>query len=178
MAMPAGRVSKVAPRGATPIAIVDDEPDDVFFLQQQLRRIGVSCRVATFYDGHDAMSRWRQLAAKPNSAALPELLFLDINMPGPTGFSVLCWLREQEWMKNLKVVMLSGSGDPGDVALATTLTADAYAAKHPSPSQLEKIIARLAPHLLPRSRAHLLARDPPIPKPPEEPTGTGRFRVA
>lgn len=177
MSMPPGRFNKVA-RGAAPIAIVDDEPDDVFFLQQQLRRIGVTCRIAAFADGHDAMNRWRYLSTRPNPAVLPELLFLDINMPGPTGFSVLCWIREQEWLKPLKVVMLSGSGDPGDVALATTLTADAYLAKHPSPSQLEKVVARLAPALLPPSRAHGRAREPVKPQPPEEPTSTGRFRVA
>lgn len=176
--MPHGRSKKVARSTVNPIMIVDDEPDDVFFLQQQLRRIGVTCPVATFSDGHEAMNRLRRLAAKSSAPVLPALLFLDINMPGPTGFSVLCWLREQEHLKHLKVVMLSGSGDPGDVALATTLTADAYVAKHPSPSQLEKVLGRLSPELLPSSGDSPPQGKQHTPAPPGKPSTGGRFRAA
>jgi len=134
------------------IAIVDDDPDDVFFLQHQLRRIGVTCPICTFADGVEAMTFFRQTAAAEDRSLLPQILFLDINMPGATGFSVLCWVREQEFLKTVKVVILSGSGDPGDVALAGELSADAYVAKHPSPSKLATIIARVAPGLMPPDR--------------------------
>lgn len=131
------------------IAIVDDNPDDIFILQRQLRRLGITCPIATFSDGHDAMAFLRQTAENTDPAALPQILFLDINMPGATGFSVLCWVREQDALKNLKVVILSGTSDPGDVALATALTADAYVAKQPSMDHLVGILQRFAPDLLP-----------------------------
>jgi CheY-like chemotaxis protein len=131
------------------IAIVDDNPDDIFILQRQLRRLGITCPIATFSDGHDAMAFLRQTAETTGRESLPELLFLDINMPGATGFSVLCWLREQEALKNLKVVILSGTSDPGDVALATALTADAYLAKQGSKDLLFGVLNRFAPDLLP-----------------------------
>ncbi len=134
------------------IAIVDDDPDDVFFFQHQLRRIGVTCPVGVFDDGLEAMTIFRQTAAAEDRSLLPEILFLDINMPGATGFSVLCWVREQEFLKTLKVVILSGSSDPGDVVLADELSADAYVAKHSSPSKLAQLIARLAPGLMPPDR--------------------------
>ena len=135
------------------IAIVDDNPDDTFILQRQLRRLGISCPIATFSDGHDAMAFLRQTAAGHDRGSLPELLFLDINMPGATGFSVLCWLREQDALKNLKVVILSGTSDPGDVALATALTADAYIPKHSSMESLAGILQRFVPDLLPHAAA-------------------------
>jgi CheY-like chemotaxis protein len=135
------------------IAIVDDNPDDVFFLQHQLRRIGVNCPICTFSDGLEAMTFFRQAAAVEDRSLIPQILFLDINMPGATGFSVLCWVREQEFLKSLKVAILSGSGDPGDVALASELSADAFVAKHPSPSKLATILARLAPGLMPPDRS-------------------------
>ena len=131
------------------IAIVDDNPDDIFILQRQLRRLGITCPIATFSDGHDAMAFLRQSAENNGRSSLPEILFLDINMPGATGFSVLCWLREQDALKNLKVVILSGTSDPGDVALATALTADAYVAKQASMEHLGGILQRFAPDLLP-----------------------------
>lgn len=133
------------------IAIVDDNPDDIFILQRQLRRLGITCPIATFSDGHDAMAFLRQTAENTGRTSLPDILFLDINMPGATGFSVLCWLREQEALKNLKVVILSGTSDPGDVALATALTADAYIAKQAAPENLAAILNRFAPGLLPQT---------------------------
>ncbi len=142
------------------IAIVDDNPDDVFFCQHQLRRIGVTCPICTFGDGLEAMTFFRQAAAVEDRGLLPEILFLDINMPGATGFSVLCWVREQEFLKFVKVVILSGSGDPGDVSLAGELSADAYVAKHPSPSKLAQLIARIAPGLIPPDRGALNRAEP------------------
>lgn len=131
------------------IAIVDDNPDDIFILQRQLRRLGLTCPIATFSDGHDAMAFLRHTAEANGRSSLPAIVFLDINMPGATGFSVLCWLREQDALKNLKVVILSGTSDPGDVALATALTADAYVAKHASLECLGAVLHRFAPELLP-----------------------------
>ena len=127
---------------------MDDNPDDIFILQRQLRRLGISCPIATFSDSHDAMAFLRQTAANTGNS-LPELLFLDINMPGATGFSVLCWLREHDALKNLKVVILSGTSDPGDVALATALSANGYLAKHAPLDHLAGILHRFAPDLLP-----------------------------
>lgn len=132
------------------IAIIDDNPDDIFLLQHLLFGMGVRCPTATFSDGHDAMAFLKQTAAQHGPGSLPEILFLDINMPGATGFSVLCWLREQDELKHLKVVILSGTSDPGDVALATALSADAYVAKEPSPEHLTTILTRFAPGLLPQ----------------------------
>lgn len=136
------------------IAIVDDNPDDIFILQRQLRRLGISCPIATFSDGHDAMAFLRQTADSNGRTSLPEIVFLDIHMPGATGFSVLCWLREQDALKNLKVVILSGTSDPGDVALATALSADAYLAKQPSLDCLANLLQRFAPDLLPHPAEH------------------------
>lgn len=142
------------------IAIVDDNPDDIFLLQRQLRRLGIACPIATFSDGHDAMAFLRQTAEQTGRGSLPELLFLDINMPGATGFSVLCWLREHEVLRNLKVIILSGTSDPGDIALATALTADAFLAKHCSPEKLAHLLHRFAPELLP---ANVAAELHPVP---------------
>lgn len=141
------------------IAIVDDNPDDIFILQRQLRRLGITCPIATFSDGHDAMAFLRQTAESDGRNSLPEILFLDINMPGATGFSVLCWLREQDALKNLKVVILSGTSDPGDVALATALSADAYVAKQASMDHLGNILNRFAPTLLPQQAEEA---EPPV----------------
>ncbi|MES2695428.1 MAG: response regulator [Verrucomicrobiota bacterium] len=131
------------------VVIVDDNPDDIFILQRQLRRLGVSCPITAFQDGHDAMEFLRKTAETQGRAALPELLFLDIHMPGTTGFSVLCWLREHEATHAIKIVILSGTSDPGDVALATALSANAYLTKHSALSGLANVVNRFIPHLLP-----------------------------
>lgn len=147
--MSTARPNDISTRAPSRIAIIDDNPDDIFILQRQLRRLGVSCPIATFHDGHDAMTYLKQVSSGHGRKALPDLLFLDINMPGTTGFSVLCWLRDHHETHHLKIVILSGTSDPGDVALATALTADSYLAKHAGLTGLGGIMTRLAPQLLP-----------------------------
>lgn len=160
--------NETSPRAPGRIAIIDDNPDDIFILQRQLRRLGITCPIATFHDGHDAMTYLKQVSTGHGRKALPDLLFLDINMPGTTGFSVLCWLRDHHATHHLKVVMLSGTSDPGDVALATALAANSYLAKHPSLTGLLSIVTRLAPQLLPAPLPPPAVSANPFPAPASE----------
>ncbi len=153
------------------ITIVDDCADDLFLLLRQLRHLGVACPVATFTDSLEAMAFLRQRAVATGPANLPELLFLDLHLPGATGFSILCWLREHEALRHLKVVIISGTSDPGDVALATALSADAYLSKQSPIGSLVQVLARCVPDLIPsESTARYLpvhagpASDPPFPR--------------
>src|SRR6516162_1884132 len=45
----------------------------------------------------------------------PCLLLLDLNMPGKSGFDVLCWIRQHPDLKSLRVVIISGSDQEKDI---------------------------------------------------------------
>lgn len=130
------------------IVIADDNADDIFLLRRELDRLGINAPIVELADGHETIEFLRQYTSESHTDPVPQLLFLDLNMPRTTGFSVLCWLREQDALHGLRVVILSDSDDPGDVALATALEADAYVAKQPDVNGLAEILRRFAPAVL------------------------------
>jgi CheY-like chemotaxis protein len=60
---------------------------------------------------------------------VPELIFLDLSMPGINGFDVLKWLKRQPGLSRAKIVALTASSDARDVSLAFELGADSVLVK-------------------------------------------------
>ena len=78
----------------------------------------------------------------PASSPRPDLLLLDLKMPGTDGFEVLEWLRENPQHSPLQVVVLSGSEMEKDIQRAKDLGASAYLAKPPKAEHLVPLLAR------------------------------------
>jgi len=57
---------------------------------------------------------------------LPDIILLDLIIPGIDGFAVLKGLKEDEKTKNIPVVVISNLGDVGDVKSVKALGADKY----------------------------------------------------
>src|SRR5580698_6495583 len=72
----------------------------------------------------------------------PALLLLDIRMPRMDGLEVLAWLQKQNF-PDLRVVMLSASLDPENIAKALALGADYYQAKPTNPENMDTLVRRL-----------------------------------
>ena len=60
---------------------------------------------------------------------LPDLLLLDLKMPGADGFEVLRWVRRQPGLRNLRVVVLTASNEIRDVQKAYQLGANSFMVK-------------------------------------------------
>jgi CheY-like chemotaxis protein len=83
--------------------VVDDEPDSREALAMLLRFEGLLVHVAA--DGDEGLRMAREY--------LPELIFLDIGMPGRTGYEVCRELRQSAEFENARIYALSGfSGEP------------------------------------------------------------------
>jgi DNA-binding response OmpR family regulator len=68
-------------------------------------------------------------------------VFLDVKMPELDGFQTLRWIRGEERLNGVSVVMLSGSGEARDTELAQRLGADAYLVKYPPPDVFARLVA-------------------------------------
>lgn len=79
-------------------------------------------------DGDEALERCRELR--------PQLVVLDMMMPGRTGLDVLEALRADEELERTKVVMLTARAQAADRAAAATAGADLFVAKPFSPLEL------------------------------------------
>ncbi len=116
------------------ILIADDEPNILLSLEFLMKREGFQVSVAA--DGNAA------LAAVEREQ--PDLLLLDVMMPGKTGFEVCQALRADERHADLPILMLTAKGRETDVAKGLALGANAYMTKPFSTRELvDKVRAML-----------------------------------
>ena len=85
-----------------------------------------------------------QAAVESALGRLPELMLIDVNMPGSNGFDVLQRVKSAPELAHIPVVMLTASGASQDVAKALELGAADYLTKPFSPAELLARVSRLA----------------------------------
>lgn len=112
----------------TKVLIVDDDEDHITVLKQQLERSGFTIEIA--FSGEKGL----QLIGNFD----PDILVLDVSMPGMSGRDVLKSLRRQS--NPIPIIMLSQYGDPSERALSIMEGADDYLNK---PFLLVELIARI-----------------------------------
>ncbi|HUR45658.1 MAG TPA: response regulator [Candidatus Saccharimonadales bacterium] len=114
-----------------PILLVEDNDDDAFFFEKAVQRLGVSLKVERVVDGPQAVEYlMKQIeSSPPGMLQAPAMVMLDLKLPRMDGFEVLEWIRHHEALKNLRVNILSSSGEEADRLRASYLKADAYLVK-------------------------------------------------
>ena len=101
------------------VLIADDEPNIVISLEFLMKREGYAVTVAR--DGVAALDAIRR--------ERPDLVLLDVMMPGMSGFDVCQAVRADESFAAVKIVMLTAKGRDTDTAKGIALGADAYMTK-------------------------------------------------
>ncbi|MGZ4037197.1 MAG: response regulator [Bacteroidia bacterium] len=86
------------------ILLADDDVDDRFFFDKVLKALPIASRLATVDNGEKLMD----LLVKSNTA-LPDILFLDLNMPRKNGSECLSEIKSDPLLKQLPVVIYSTS---------------------------------------------------------------------
>ena len=105
------------------ILVVDDEPRMIRFIRLNLEHDGYEVYEAT--DGQQALDQLRD--------QLPNLVLLDVMMPGLDGFDTLQMIRE---ISTVPVIMLTAKGEVEDRVRGLELGADDYITKPFSPAEL------------------------------------------
>jgi DNA-binding response OmpR family regulator len=119
----------------TLVLVVDDEPNILLSLEFLMQQAGFEVVTAT--DGETALQR---VAERP-----PDLILLDISLPGLSGFEVLEQLRARPEHARLPIIMLTAHGREVEREKGLALGADDYITKPFSTRQLvEKVQALLA----------------------------------
>lgn len=111
--------------------LVEDSSDDVLLLQRILKRANLGWLVHVVSTGEETIAYLggREEYANRQSFPLPALIFLDLKLPGISGFEVLTWIRQQTRFDRVQVVVLTGSRHTIDVYRAYELGANSCLAK-------------------------------------------------
>ena len=108
------------------ILIVDDEEDILELVGYNLARKGYRTVYAT--SGEDALNKTR--------SEMPDLIVLDLMLPGIDGLEVMKALKKDSDTENIPTVMLTAKGEEGDIVKGLELGADDYITKPFSPRVL------------------------------------------
>src|SRR3954469_7239800 len=113
------------------ILIAEDDPKDVFLLEQAFADARVPARLQFVRDGQEAIDYLQGKAAYADRQLhpLPSLILLDLKMPRLNGFDVLNWLQLQSALKAVPVTVLTSSGQSIDVERAYAAGANSYLVK-------------------------------------------------
>jgi CheY-like chemotaxis protein len=118
------------------ILIVDDDKDEHNLLRAAIKQIIPNAYTISMFDGKEVID---SLFGKPMKR-LPDIIFLDINMPKLNGLVTTKLLKANEVLKKIPVIILTTSSNTADHYEAIRNGADAFFQKAASFDDLLKII--------------------------------------
>lgn len=120
------------------ILVVDDEDDCNFVTKLILKKAGYAGRITCYTSAMEALAHMR------GGADLPDLMFVDINMPAVSGFEFLATCEAERLLPNdlTSVVMFSSSNRPSDLERALSFrSVMGYVEKALSVDSFERVLA-------------------------------------
>jgi DNA-binding response OmpR family regulator len=133
------------------VLIVEDDPDIAALIAHYREKTGYAAEAIP--DGGRALARARQTP--------PDLIILDLMLPGLNGLEICRALRADDKTAGLPIVMLTARGEEAERILGLDVGADDYIVKPFSPNELmarvRALLRRSAP---PHSREHVLTCGP------------------
>ena len=138
------------------ILIVDDEEDVLELVRYNLDKNGYKVETATTGEG----------ALTKAKAKLPDLIILDLMLPGVDGLEVCKQLKREAKTQSIPIIMLTARGEETDIVTGLELGADDYVTKPFSPTVLVARVRRILHRTLTRAlekspvKIHELIIDP------------------
>jgi CheY-like chemotaxis protein len=117
------------------ILLADDDADDCLFFKDAVTVFIEPDNFTAVHDGEELMQLLNRKTSK-----LPDMLFLDLNMPRKNGFECLAEIKRYEKLKPLPVVIFSTSHVYAEINAAFKAGANVYIRKPRSFEQLVKLI--------------------------------------
>lgn len=118
------------------ILLVEDNPGDVRLIEEAFRQAELDHTYRAFTTGSEALEYLFESDDRP----LPDLVFLDLDLPGDDGCEVLRKIRDDSQLQCLPVIMLTGSRDADDIMRCYSATANAYLTKPTDPKEFVSLV--------------------------------------
>jgi CheY-like chemotaxis protein len=122
------------------ILLADDDKDDRLFFRMALEALTIPTKLATVVEEEKLMDY-----LSDNADQLPDVIFLDINMPRKNGIECLSEIKQNKKLKDLPVIMFSTSNSRDKIGMVFKNGADVYIHKPSDFSQLKQVIFHALP---------------------------------
>lgn len=117
------------------ILLADDDEDDRLFFKEALEAIKIKTNITTVNDGIELMEYLNQA-----DVVLPDVVFLDLNMPRKNGIQCLEEIRKDDALKDLTIAIYSTSGAERDIEETFIKGANVYIKKPNDFNTLKKVV--------------------------------------
>ena len=117
------------------ILLADDDTDDCIFFKEAVEELQLPTKLSSLHDGEQLMQHLNNETNK-----LPDVLFLDLNMPRKNGFECLSEIKLDQRLKQVPVIIFSTSFEQEVVNLLYKNGAEYFIRKPSEFSQFKKII--------------------------------------
>ena len=118
------------------ILLIDDDRDDAELFKEALSELDASIGFEHYEDSKEGL---RTLLERHNS--LPDIIFLDINMPVVSGWQCLTEFKKSEHLKDIAVIMFTTSSQQREKELAKELGAEGFITKPSDYKTLKTMLA-------------------------------------
>jgi two-component system response regulator len=131
--------------GEKVILLIDDDPNDVELTRRAFRNNPPGNKLIVVRNGLEALDYLCGTGshAGRDPADLPQLVLLDLNLPGIDGFEVLRRIRADDRFRRLPVVILTSSNEDSDKLAGYGLGANSYVRKPVDFREFSDAVSRL-----------------------------------
>lgn len=120
------------------LILADDDEDDRLFFTDAFSELKMNTKVNTFNDGVELMNYLNK-----KDALMPNVLFLDLNMPKKTGIECLIEIKANTKMSGIAIVIYSTSASEEDIEKTFVLGANIYIKKPGDFKKLKKVLSEV-----------------------------------
>ena len=120
------------------ILLAEDDEDDYEIFDEAFNETNLNLRLIHVKDGVELMD-----FLSIENTPLPEMIFLDLNMPYKNGFECLHELKSNERLKEIPVIIYTTSNNPADIEKSKLAKAHLYITKPGDFSKLKKIVHKV-----------------------------------
>ena len=118
------------------IMLADDDEDDRLFFKEAFEEVKIKYDISTFNDGEQLMQYLNQ-----HGNPLPDIIFLDLNMPRKSGMECLREIRQDDRLKRISVAIYSTSSSEQDIEDTFVAGANVYIKKPNDFNMLKKVLS-------------------------------------
>jgi len=124
------------------ILMIDDDADDAQIFEEALLEMDASLVFYRAWDGQEALDILHQ-----NKIEEPDIIFLDVNMPGMNGWQFLKRIKEDTSYKHIPVIVYSTASLQREASIAEDLGALGFLTKPHDFKDVKQIAKKITEHL-------------------------------